>query len=244
MPSLYLVLWAFFGSETVGVLDRAPKIRWFVSLYADPEWRSSIAYSLVLAALVSMVSSLVLIVHFYFMRYAAPPLEILAYATTILPVIIPQVIYALALKLFGGRMGVPELVLVFVGHLIFILPLQFFVLEAAQETIPTELLFAGNTLGASHLKNVVFNYFLLMKRPVVVSFLVGFFFSFDELVIATFVIDSPMVTVARRLWDQVHRSMVPFPAVVACSLLGVYVLLLIVVWTISRVKRQVRFRRY
>jgi len=238
MPSLYLLLWAFFGSETVGILERVPSLKWFAEVFANPEWQTSIAYSTVLAFVVSLVSVLALGIHFYCMRYSSALLEITAYAATIVPVILPQVIYALALRVLGGKVGLPELLLVFAGHLVFVLPLQFFVLDAGQETVPTELLYAGSTLGASHLTNITSNYFPLMTRPVIIAFLVGFFFSFDELVIATFVIDSPMVTVTRRLWDQVPRSMVPSPAVIGCSLLGASAFLMLLVLAASQRNRK------
>lgn len=185
-----------------------------------------------------MFGACLLVVHFYFMRFARPVFDRIAYAFLILSVTVPSVIYALALRLTGASWGLPEVSLVFIGTAISILPIQFFCLESAQETVSTEIVFAGNTLGAAHWRNILFVYFPLLRKSVWTAFLVGFCFSFDELVISTFVIDSSFVTVPRRLWDQVHHSMEPMPAVASCSLILFYASL----WAARRVLH--RTRRY
>ena len=224
LPPLYLFFWALAGSEVVGVLDKQPSTRWFEYILTNPEWQTSILYSVILAISVSGISCIVLLWHFYYMRYVSPLLDRLAYVSVLIVILIPSVVYALALRIIGGTLHVSEMKLLFIGHIIFVIPVQYFVLESKQESISSELLYAGSTLGASHFKNIVFVYLPLMTRALWLAFLVGFFFSFDELVVSTFVIDSPLVTVPRRLWDQVPRSMDPSPAVISCLLAMVFTL--------------------
>lgn len=225
LPSVYLLLWAFAGSETVGILAVLPSLHWFRYLLSNPDWQMSITYSVVLAIVVSGIGCAILLVHFYYMRYLSSIFDRLTYASIFLVVLMPTVTYALALRLAGGALHLPEMILLLMGHLVFVLPLQFFVIESKQESIPSNLLFAGSTLGASHFRNIRFVYLPLMADALWNAFIVGFFFSFDELVIATFIIDSPFVTVPRRLWDQVNRSMDPAPAVISCLVAGVCALI-------------------
>lgn len=223
-PCFYLAIWAFEGTETIGRLAGPPTFSWFIKIIEDPEWQQSLIYSAVLGVTVSMVGAALLTLHFYFMRYSHQAWDRLAYAFIFLVATIPSTIYALGLRLLGGRLAVPELVLVGIGHLIFVMSIQFFVLESGQERVPSERLFAGSTLGATHLRNIWFCYLPLMRETVTAAFLVGLFFSLDELVVATFVIDSTLVTVPRRLWDQVNRGMTPAPAVLAIVFALTYVL--------------------
>jgi ABC-type spermidine/putrescine transport system permease subunit II len=236
IPSVYLFIWAFYGTEIVGLLSSTPSLRWFSSLLLAPEWQQSLAYSVLLASVSAVVGTVILVVHFYFMRFATPVFDRIAYVFLILSVTLPAVIYALSLRVARGSWGMPETFLVFVGTVVSILPIQFFCLESAQETVSTELVFAGNTLGASHWRNILFVYLPMLRKAAWTAFLVGFFFAFDELVISTFVIDSSLVTVPRRLWDQVHHSMEPMPAVTSCCLVLVYVGL----WVTMRMRRVVR----
>jgi len=226
LPPLYLFFWALTGSEVVGVLDDHASTRRFEHILASPEWQASIIYSVILAGLVSIVSCILLLWHFYYMRYVSPLLDRLAYISVLVVILIPAVVYALALRIIGGSLHISEISLLFIGHTIFVIPVQYFVFESKQESISSELLHAGSTLGASHLKNIAFVYLPLMTRALWLAFLVGFFFSFDELVVSTFVIDSTLVTVPRRLWDQVPRSMDPSPAVISCLLAMAFTLTL------------------
>lgn len=236
VPSLYLLVWATAGTETVGILDVKPSLTWFKRILRDPEWRESLFYSTVLGAFVSAAGALTLTTHFYFMRYVHPRWDRLAYVMVFLVATVPSIIYALALRFTGGQLRLSEVAMVAAGHFVFVVPVQFFILESAQERVPSDRLFAASTLGASHSSNIRFCYVPLMRQAIGVAFVVGFFVSFDELVIATFVIDTPLVTVPRRLWDQVHRSMTPAPAVMAC-LLGAVSIAGGALWAVGRRRR-------
>jgi ABC-type spermidine/putrescine transport system permease subunit II len=173
------------------------------------------------------------------MRYSAPIVDRLTYLAIIVVVLLPPVSFALALKFLGGLVGFPEIALVLWGNLVFVLPVQFFIIESAQERVPSALLYAGSTLGASHWRNIIIIYVPQIASALWQAFLVGFFFSFDELVIATFVIDSARVTVPRKLWDQIHRSMDPTPAVISIFVMTLY----LVSALLTQIVLQVRVKR-
>jgi ABC-type spermidine/putrescine transport system permease subunit II len=237
------MLWAFAGTETVGILASKPSLVWFRRILLEPEWQGALAYSAILAIVVSSISSLALLLHFYFMRYAPPIFDHLAYASVLIVILIPAVAYALALRMIGATFHLPEMVLLFMGHMALVIPIQFFVLESKQETVPSNLLFAGSTLGASHIRNLRFVYAPLILDAIIGAFIVGFFLSFDELVIATFIIDSPRVTVPKQLWDQVNRSMDPAPAVISCLIAGAYLLTLLMSAVVGKAWGLMRARR-
>jgi len=242
LPSIFLLLWAFAGTETVGLLSPHTSLHWFKQILSDSEWRDAITYSVILGIITSLVGCITLLIHFYFMRYAPSIFDRVAYINILLLVLIPSVTYALALRILGGALRIPESALLLAGHLIFVIPLQFFMLESKQDSVPTNLLFAGSTLGASHFKNITFVYLPLMKDALWNALVVGFFLSFDELVVATFVIDSPAVTVPRRLWDQVNTNMEPSPAVISCLIVGVYLITLAATYALKEVRGLLRVR--
>lgn len=219
LPLVFLVVWAFWGSETVGLLSKDASFYWFQRVLFSPEWRESIFYSLVLAITTSGMGCGILASHFFFLRYTARWVEYTTFLITIIPAILPAVIFALALRIFGATVGFSEQCLLGIGHIVLVLPVQYFVFEAFQERIPTEMLHAASTLGANPFRNLIFVYVPLVLSAIRSAFLVGFFFSFDEIIIASFIIDSPLITVPKRLWDEVNRSMDPSPAVIATMLL-------------------------
>jgi len=92
VPSLYNILWAFWGSEIIGILGESPSFSWFHLLLSDSSWRLSLLYSILLAILVSLVGCFVLVLHFYFMRYMPARLGSVGYILTLIPVTAPAVI--------------------------------------------------------------------------------------------------------------------------------------------------------
>jgi ABC-type spermidine/putrescine transport system permease subunit II len=214
-----MAVWAFYGTDILGKLAARPTLHWFVVLLSDPQWLSSLTYSLLLSSAVSLSSATFLFLLFYATRFAPRKVETIIYVLTIIPVILPAVIYAMALKVVCGRLGIPEMAVLFCGNLVLTLPLQYFILESAQDNVPDSRLDAGLTLGASHLSNL-WNVFLPpLKKTLLSVLLIGIVLSFDEIVLATFIIDSPLVTVPRRLWDQVGNDDRPFAAVIGMLLL-------------------------
>jgi len=237
-PIVYLLVWAFWGSETVGILANKPSLGWFEKILFDSGWQKSIFYSGILAISSSLISCGILTIHFYFARFTNLFFEKIAYFSVLLIILIPSITYALSLRIIGTTFGINEYQLMLIGHIVIVLPVQFFVFESKQDSIHSDLLFAGSVLGASHWKNIFFVYLPLIKDSLWSSFVVGFFYSFDELVIATFILNSSSTTVPKRLWDQVHRSMDPSPAIVSTMLLLVYVFPIIIIYGWSKIKRR------
>ncbi len=223
IPSIFLIMWSIFGTETIGFLSESSSLIWFKKVLLNSEWQESLIYSLILGIFTAGIGCIVLTVHFFFLRRVTRVVETLTYTALILTAVIPPVIFALSLRLFGADAQMPEYTLMAIGHLAFVLPVQYFVFETSQENIPSEMLESAITLGASPFRALLMVFVPSVIGAIRSAFIVGFFFSFDEIVIAAFVIDSPIVTVPKRLWDNVHRSMEPDPAVIATILLLLYI---------------------
>lgn len=244
-PSVFLFAWAFLGTETVGMLSDAVTLRWFREVLMSPEWRASLLYSTGLALAVSLSGCALLTAHFFYVRGAPKWTEPFSYGISVMPALVPAVVYALALRLIGGRLGLPEQALLGLGHLVFVLPVQYFVFETIQEGVSSDIIDASQTLGATPLRTLFIVYVPAILGAIRAAFVVGFFFSFDEIVVAAFVIESPLATVPKRLWDSVNRSMNPDPAVIATLLFfayGVLSALSLVPW--ARVWQRVWRRPY
>lgn len=225
-PCVYLVVWGFWGTEVIGLLrpPSTPTLHWFQQIVSSSEWRLSIGYSLLVAVGVAIAGTVVLLVHSYLARYGSRLLDTMSFASIVCVLLTPPITYGMALRLTGSWIGCPEWFLLALGHLVLTLPLQFMVFEASRERVDSEMLYAGSTMGASHFTNLVQVYFPNMLAPSFYSFVVGFFVSFDEVVVALFVIQSSAVTVPRRLWDNVSHLATPDPAVIAVLLLALFVL--------------------
>jgi len=199
-------------------------------------------YSAVIAMTVSAVGTAVLVLYSYAIRFGSLIVDSASLAGCILILLTPPIAYALALRFVAGRIDASEWLALWIGHLVLVLPLQFLVFEAARESCADLMLLASHTLGANHWQTLVFVYLPNMLRPAFFATVVGFFVSFDEVVIAIFVIDSSDATIPKRLWNEASQLATPEPAVIAVVLLSAFAFTL-VIGEIIRRAAVVRLRR-
>lgn len=222
MPCLYLFLWAFWGTATVGITNSTPSLQWFSQVARSQDWRDALWYSTWIGILVSASGTFAVTIHSYSAHFFGRSVAVWTQFCVLLPYLIPGVVFGLSLRLVGPQLGAPESILLFAGHLAFVLPIQYFIVENAQERVSRDMLFAGNTLGAGHSINYIHVYLPVIRPTILNSFVIGFFLSFDELVIAAMVLGRADVTVAKKLWDQATKHNTPEPAVIAVLLFVTY----------------------
>ena len=223
-PIIYAVIWALCGTETPGVL-RPPSTRWLVHVLTDGEWLAAIGISTAFAVAASTASMFLVSVSNYFLRIES---RVRDYGTTLvvlLPLLFPQVIFALAWSLILAKTEIPAVIGVGVAHMVTMLPVQYLVVKSESGVLRQSQLWAGLVMGARPLANMRRVYLPLMRRPLVTAWIIGALISFDELVVTLFLWSDPSQPVALRLWNLFGRHNDPTPAVVALTILGVVGLL-------------------
>lgn len=218
IPVVYVFAWSFWGTPIVGVLHSPPSLRWFRLFVQDPSWTRACSYSLAIACIVSSVGVALFVLFFYGARFAGERTRYSVYALMIAYLVTPPMLLAMALRLLAGRLGLGEMLPLFLGQVLVVCPVQYFALDSIQTGVPSERLLAGITLGATHGRNLLHVYWPQVRRAAFAAWGLGFLLSFDELVIALMVIDSNRVTVPRKLWEEIPRSMDPLPAVIGTLL--------------------------
>jgi ABC-type spermidine/putrescine transport system permease subunit II len=218
-PVFYSVLWATCGTSTTGVLGRC-SAHWFRSVLGDSSWWMSCGLSCAVAACASTAAVVVVVVAGYFSRSQHFGQARRGYQTAtslllLVPLPFPPVVYGLALEYGMGRSGIPELAGLIAGNAALLVPIAYFIVEAAQRAVPSARLWAGACLGASPLKNIIHVYVASMRGAVAMAWLVGFLCAFDELIVAMFVWNGPTAPVAKRLWGLFGRASEPTPGVIA-----------------------------
>ena len=231
LPSLYVIIWSFFGTSTIGTLG-AFSLRWYEAIFTSRAWIESFAYSTVLAIISSLIATLSAVLYFYFSIWYQRVYQTLGYVLTVVPLFFPSVIYALALKVTFSPIGTPEWLPLVIGHVVLLIPIQYFLIESSNEQIKIEWIQGAATMGATHREIIRQIVFPLLRRPVFISFGIGLLFSFDEIVIASIIIDSSSTTVPKKMWDTINRNMDPTPAVVATVIL--FVSICVIFFYVSR----------
>lgn len=156
------------------------------------------------------------------------------------PLVIPLIVFGLALLILFNTIGVPLSPLTIVaGHVVVALPFAILTLVPRLERIPKWLEEASRDLGANALTTFRSITFPLLAPAVVSAFLISFVISFDEIVVASFVAgDQPTFPI--YLYSQLRLPR-RLPQVIAVAV--VVLIVSVVVIVASEVSRRLADRR-
>ena len=218
LPSMYVIIWSIFGTSTVGILGDFT-FRWFKVILTSYDWLKSFLYSIVLAISSSFIATITAVLYFYFSIWYRRIYQTVGYILFLGPLFFPTVVYALALKITFGLLITSEWIQLAIGHITLLLPILYFLIESSNELIKIEWIYGSAIMGSSHREILLHIVYPILKKPISITFGVGILFSFDEIVLASLIIDSANTTVPKRMWDTINRQMDPTPAVIATILL-------------------------
>jgi spermidine/putrescine transport system permease protein len=156
------------------------------------------------------------------------------------PLVIPLIVFGLALLILFNTLGVPLSPLTIVaGHVVVALPFAILTLVPRLERIPSYLEEASRDLGATAVTAFRTITFPLLAPAIVSAFLISFTISFDEIVVASFVAgDQPTFPI--YLYSQLRLPQ-RLPQVIAVAVVVLVVSVILIVG--SEVGRRIADRR-
>ena len=156
------------------------------------------------------------------------------------PLVIPLIVFGLALLILFNTLGVPLSPLTIVaGHVVVALPFAILTLVPRLERIPSFLEEASRDLGATAVTAFRTITFPLLAPAILSAFLISFTISFDEIVVASFVAgDQPTFPI--YLYSQLRLPR-RLPQVIAVAVVVLVVSVIVIVG--SEVGRRLADRR-
>ncbi|MDR5836259.1 ABC transporter permease [Caballeronia sp. LZ034LL] len=205
-----------------GYLSFPPKtlsMRWFVSVLTDPDWLASIWLSVRIAFVSTLITlTLALLASLALVRHRFP-LKRAVYALILLPMIVPNVIAAIAMFFFFSDVAVfGNIGSIVIGHAVVSSPIAVIILSSTLQAFDGRLEDAAMSLGASRM-TAFRRISLPMIAPGVMSAAIfAFLTSFDELLIALFMAGTLSQTLPVRIWNAVLFQLDPKIAAVSALL--------------------------
>lgn len=235
LPSLIVIPMAFGEDRFLRFPPRGFTLEWFGQYLSHPEWQRATLLSVQVAALVSLLATLlgslaaIALVRGQIARRGLVNLVLLS------PLVVPNIVLAIAMFLFLARLGLTGTLLGFVlAHTVLALPFVVLTVSASLYQLDSDLELAALNLGASRLG--VFRHVTL---PLIAPGVVGgavfaFITSFDEPVISFFISGPGQTTLPRRMFEDIDQNITPLLAAVATLLSAVSLLGLGVVGLVRR----------
>ena len=232
VPVLFIPLFSFNDSVYVRFPLEGFTLQWYVELWSrEPVW-NALWNSVRVGAVVAVISTMLGVVAARAItRYRMPGKGALV-TFIMMPLVIPGIIFGVALLVLMSRLGVPlSLYTVGLGHLIFCLPFAVATLLPRFEGFDPSMEEASMDLGENGWWTFWRVTFPMVFPGVVASLLLTFTISFDEFIMAFFLTGTDP-TLPMYIWGQL-RFPQNFPSVLALSaliLIASFVLVFVAQW--------------
>jgi ABC-type spermidine/putrescine transport system permease subunit II len=156
-------------------------------------------------------------------------------ALILAPLVLPRLIFAVALFYLYARVGLVGTILGLVlGHTILAVPYVVITVMAVLRTYDERLDQAAWSLGASKLRTLYHITLPQIRGGVVAGFLFAFITSFDDLTVALFVTGGSTATLPRQMWNDLLLQVNPTLAAVSTVILVLVTLFIVLAETLRR----------
>ena len=227
-PIVILIIFSFNDSPIVSFPWLGFTTRWYREFLQEPTLLGALRTSLFVATLTSIVATALAVpasIALVRRRFFAKGL---VSGVMLAPLVIPLVVLGISLLILFNAVGIPlSPYTAAIGHVVIALPFAILTMVPRLERIPAALEEASRDLGASAMQTFRLITFPLLVPALISAFLISFTISFDELVIASFVLGD-QVTFPVYLYSQL-RLPERLPIVIAVAVVILVVSVIVVV---------------
>jgi spermidine/putrescine transport system permease protein len=210
LPVGVVVLLSFNASQFGSFPMTGFSFRWFIELAQNEAIIAAFRTSIILGALTAVISTtLGVLASLALVRYKVPGSNLIS-TLLIAPILVPEVVLAVALLLFLNVLSINKsFVLLLLGHVIFTLPFVILVVQARLVGIKREMEEAALSLGASPLQTFFEITLPLLAPAIFAGMLFAFTISFDDITGTLFWKPGGVETVPTQIFAMLRNSISP-----------------------------------
>jgi spermidine/putrescine transport system permease protein len=210
LPVAVVVLLSFNANQFGSFPMTGLSLRWFGELWNNDAVMRAFRTSLVLGLMTAVISTtLGILASLALVRYNVPWRNTIS-TLLIAPILVPEVVLAVALLLFLNWLGIGKsFALLLAGHVIFTLPFVILVVQARLVSIKRDVEEAALSLGASPVQTFFAVTLPLMLPAVAAGALFAFTISFDDITGTLFWKPGGVETVPTQIFSMLRNSISP-----------------------------------
>lgn len=210
LPVAVVVLLSFNESQFGSFPMTGLSLRWFGELWNNDAIVRAFQVSFALGALTALISTtLGVLAALALVRYDFPGKQLMS-TVLIAPILVPEVVLAVALLLFLRFMNMPKsFALLLLGHVIFTMPFVVLVVQARLVGITRSVEEASLSLGASPVQTFFAVTLPLLAPAIFAGALFSFTISFDDITGTLFWKPGGVETVPTQIFAMLRNSISP-----------------------------------
>jgi putative spermidine/putrescine transport system permease protein len=222
LPIAIVVILAFGDQSYMRFPPSAFSTRWFAAFFGDSRWQHALVSTLVIASIACVIATATGFCAAYAFVRGELRAKKLLLSLMLLPVIIPQVITAIAMYFVSAPFRlVGNVVWIGLCHAVIALPIVLLIMLSALQGVDLNLERAALSLGCSRFRMFTRVVIPLALPGILSGALFAFLASFDELLISLFLAGVRSETLPVRIWNSLHLQVEPIIAAVSAFLIGV-----------------------
>jgi putative spermidine/putrescine transport system permease protein len=209
-PIVIIFPLAFSGESFLHFPPRTYSLRWFENFFSRDDWIVPTITSVKVAVLATISSVLIGVPAAYAIVRGRFPGKGVVSAILISPMIVPVLVFAIALYAIYARFGFIGSVwgLAF-GHTVLALPFVVVTVSAGLKSTDEKLEAAALTMGAGPIRAFWFITLPVLRPAIVSAAFMAFVTSFDDVVLAMFLAGVNAKTLPLRIWEGIRFEIDP-----------------------------------
>ncbi len=210
LPVAVVVLLSFNASQFGSFPMTGFSFRWFIELANNEAILRAFRTSIILGGLTALISTtLGVLASLALIRYKVPGQNLIS-TVLIAPILVPEVVLAVALLLFLNFLSINKsFALLLFGHVIFTLPFVILVVQARLIGIRRDIEEAALSLGANPVQTFFQITLPLLLPAVLAGGLFAFTISFDDITGTLFWKPGGVETVPTQIFAMLRNSISP-----------------------------------
>ncbi|TIX55836.1 MAG: ABC transporter permease [Mesorhizobium sp.] len=236
LPVVFIVLLSFGSSRWLAFPPPGWTLKWYEELFADPAWLEAALTSARIATMAAILAVAIgLLASFALVRAQFRGGNTLR-GLLLTPMVLPVVVFAIAIYAFFLRIGLGGTTAGFViAHTVLALPFAIIPITAALEGFDKSIEDAAIVCGASPFEAKLRVTLPAIKIGIFSAAIFAFLASWDEVVVAIFMASPTLQTLPVKIWGSLRQDLSPVIAA-ASSLLVLVTLSLMIVTALIRRK--------
>ena len=241
LPLIAIVPLSFNSSPFLTYPMPGFSLRWYEDFFTSTRWRISIYNTIVVGVSAALLATALGTLASLAMARTRLPGRRIMMALIISPMVVPLVITALGMFFFFTRLGLTNSLLgLIVAHTVLGIPFVVITVSATLQGFDFNLPRAAASLGASPLFTFRKVTLPIIAPGVIVGGLFAFATSFDEVVVAIFLVGPGQRTLPRQMFSGIRENLDPTIAAAATFMMIISILLLFCVEILRRRSERMR----
>jgi spermidine/putrescine transport system permease protein len=209
LPIMVMGVFSFSSSRYQTLPFRDGTSEWYRRVFTDGQYTEGFLNSILVAGSVSVTATAIGFLCAYSLVNAHFPGKTVVSLFVLAPLAVPLLLVGISLRLYFTQLGVqPSLWLVYVGQVLYVMPLAVLNLRNRLAQIPRSQEEAAWALGASRARAIWEIVLPACRFSLVATLILTFTFAFDEFVIAYFLTNFS-ITLPIKIWTTLVTGFDP-----------------------------------